>query len=198
MQTWLCCQLGAREHYAVPRALQLSGLLGEFITDLWIRPGTLLHSWKKRLTGRFHPALAGAHVTAPNVSALTFELKAALTRENGWKLINQRNEWFQHQAVAQLARNHHNGNHTVFAYSYAAAEIFEFARARGWRTVLGQIDPGPTDERIIASLHKTSGMEWQSAPKEYWENWRHECSLADQIVVNSAWSRDALLDEGIP
>ena len=66
MNSWICCQLGAREHYAVPRALLLSGLLGEFITDLWIRPGTLLHSWKG-LTGRFHPGLAGARVKAPNV-----------------------------------------------------------------------------------------------------------------------------------
>src|SRR5829696_1622685 len=199
MRTWISCQLGAREHYAVPRALQLSGLLGEVITDLWIRPGTLLHSLKKRLTGRFHPELANAQVIAPNVSALTFELKASLTRENGWKLIGQRNEWFQRQAVAQLARNHHNGNHTVFAYSYAAAEIFKFARARGWRTVLGQIDLGPVDERIIADLHKNAGMEhkWKPAPKEYWDNWRIECSLADQIVVNSAWSKDALLSEGI-
>ena len=187
MQTWLCCQLGAREHYAVPRALQLNGLLGELITDLWVR-----------LTGRFHPELASAHVTAPNVSALTFELKASLGRENGWKLITKRNEWFQRQAVAQLTRSNGNGNHTVFAYSYAAAEIFKFARARGWQTVLGQIDPGPAEERIVADLHKSSEHKWKPAPKAYWENWRNECSLADQIVVNSDWSRDALLGEGIP
>ncbi len=187
MQTWLCCQLGAREHYAVPRALQLSGLLGELITDLWIR-----------FTGRFHPELAGAQVIAPNVSALAFELKASLARENGWKLIGQRNEWFQKQAVTQLARNHRNGNHTVFAYSYAAAEIFKLARTRGWRTVLGQIDLGPADERIVGDLHKSAGLQWKPAPKEYWESWRVECSLADRIVVNSAWSRDALLGEGIP
>lgn len=195
---WLCCQLGAREHYAVPRALQLNGLLGEFITDLWIPPGTLLHSLQNRLTGRFHPELASANVTAPNVSALTFELKASLARENGWKLIGQRNEWFQRHAVAHLSRNHHNGNHTIFAYSYAAAEIFKFARARGWRTVLGQIDLGPADEQIIANLHNSAGLKHKPAPKEYWDNWRVECSLADQIVVNSAWSRDALLGEGIP
>jgi hypothetical protein len=96
-------------------------------------------------------ALAGARVVAPNIPALTFELKASLARENGWALISRRNHWFQKQAVGQLARNH-NGNHTVFAYSYAAKEIFEFARARGWRTVLGQIDPGPAEERIVAGL----------------------------------------------
>src|ERR1044071_1962097 len=78
---WLCCQLGAREHYAVPRALQLSGLLGAFITDLWVRPGTLLHSWKKRLTGRFHPGLAGARIAAPNLATLRFERSEEHTSE---------------------------------------------------------------------------------------------------------------------
>lgn len=184
MQTWLCCQLGAREHYAVPRALQRCGLLDRLITDLWTRR-----------VNRFHPELAGARVAAPNLSALTFELKASLAHENGWKLISQRNEWFQRQALAELKRTA-NGNHTVFAYSYAAADIFKFARERGWRTVLGQIDPGPVEERIVAGLQKTS--EWQPAPKTYWNNWRDECSLADQIIVNSQWSKDALLGEGIP
>src|SRR6185369_10876730 len=117
---WFCCQLGAREHYAVPRALLRGGMLGEFFTDLWIPPGTLLHSWKNGRSGRFHPELANARITAPNIAALTFELKASLARENGWKLIRERNEWFQRQALAQLARTKGNGQQTVFAYSYAA------------------------------------------------------------------------------
>ncbi len=188
--TWLCCQLGAREHYAVPRALQLSGLLGEFITDLWMRSGTF---------GRFHPELANARISAPNIAALTFELKASITRENGWKLITRRNEWFQRQAVAQLTQSKTaNGNHTVFAYSYAAERIFKFARERGWRTVLGQIDPGSAEERIVAGLHQKFSINWEAAPKEYWDRWRTECELADQILVNSSWSRDALLGEGVP
>ena len=184
MQSWICCQLGAREHYAIPRALQQNGLLAKLITDLWLRRA-----------GRFHPGLAGARVTAPNLAALRFELKASLARENGWKLIAQRNEWFQRQALAQLKRTSTNGNHTVFAYSYAAAEIFKFARERGWRTVLGQIDPGPAEERIVANLKDD---KWKPAPQAYWDNWRHECALADRIVVNSNWSRDALLAEGVP
>jgi glycosyltransferase involved in cell wall biosynthesis len=186
---WICCQLGAREHYAVPRALQLNGLLDEFITDLW----------SKRLRNRFHPSLAGAQVTAQNISALTFELKAQATGISGWELITQRNEWFQQRALDHLHKQPVNGTRTVFSYSYAAERIFKFARERGWKTVLGQIDPGPAEERKIAELHKKPQQNhWEPAPAEYWKSWRNECALADQIVVNSSWSRDALLSEGVP
>jgi glycosyltransferase involved in cell wall biosynthesis len=188
MKPWICCQVGAREHYAVPRALKLGGLLEEFITDLWIRRA-----------GRFHADLAGVRVVAPNMRALTLELKASFARENGWKLISRRNEWFQQHAVAHLKATA-NGNHTIFAYSYAAKDIFEFARARGWRTVLGQIDPGPAEERTVAGLQKNSAIQhahWEPALQAYWDNWRDECSLADQIVVNSGWSKEALIAEGV-
>ena len=188
MQPWICCQLGAREHYAVPRALRTGGLLETFFTDLWLRRA-----------GRFHAGLAGAHVVAPNISALTFRLKVSLASENGWKLISRRNKWFQERAVAYLKATA-NGNRTIFAYSYAAKDIFDFARSRGWRTVLGQIDPGPAEERIVAGLHKNSAIphaHWEPAPEGYWDNWRDECSLADQIVVNSAWCKDALMSEGV-
>jgi glycosyltransferase involved in cell wall biosynthesis len=190
MRSWICCQLGAREHYAVPRALQLNGLLGQLVTDVWARRA-----------GRFHPALAGSRVAAANVSAFAFELKTSLARENGWKLISRRNQWFQEQAVAKLTRNSTNGNHTVFAYSYAAREIFKFARERGWRTVLGQIDPGPAEERIVTGVIQRSAIahkHWEPAPNQYWDNWRGECALADTIVVNSKWSKNALLAEGVP
>lgn len=181
--SWLCCQLGAREHYIVPRALQQIGLLHELITDLWIR-----------LAGRFHPQLASAHVTALNVSALTFELGASRFGTRGWPLIIRRNDWFQRSVVTQLARNYTHPNLTVFAYSYAAEGIFNVARERGWRTVLGQIDGGPAEEQIVSTV-ATNG--WKPAPSEYWKRWRNECRLADRIVVNSKWSRQALLSEGV-
>ena len=187
---WLCCQLGAREHYAVPRALQTRGLLRELITDIWIRPGTL-PKWRNKLAGRFHPDLASARVSAPTAAMLAFELKAQARGLNGWDLIRKRNEWFQNQALDRLeqrANEFDGGPVTVFAYSYAAERIFEFARERGWRTVLGQIDPGPAEEQ---RANRTP------APANYWRRWRNECELADQIVVNSAWSRDALLKESV-
>lgn len=193
-QAWLCCQLGAREHYAVPRALQQKGLLHELITDLWIRPGSVLRSLKSGLAGRFHPALSSARVSAANFDALTFALRSCVTGTTGWSLISKRNDWFQRAVITQLTRDNAATNVTVFAYSYAAEKIFKVARKRGWRTVLGQIDPGYAEERIVAGL-MTDGHS--PAPPEYWRGWRSECEFADRIVVNSQWSRDALLSEGV-
>jgi glycosyltransferase involved in cell wall biosynthesis len=185
----------------VPRALQRKGLLREFLTDLWVRPGTLAN-WQSKLATRFHPELVNARVTASSAAALTFELKSQAAGLNGWELISKRNDWFQQSVVAQLARRERELGQqpfSIFAYSYAAKEIFEFARERGWRTVLGQIDPGPADERIIARLHCNGNANgWKPAPAAYWSQWRDECELADQIVVNSTWSRDTLTSEGIP
>jgi glycosyltransferase involved in cell wall biosynthesis len=93
------------------------------------------------------------------------------------------------------------GDVTLFAYSYAARKIFNYARQRGWRTVLGQIDPGPIEERIVAGEHRKRpdlAPDWTPAPESYWQSWREEIALADRIVVNSDWSRRALLSEGVP
>ncbi len=189
---WLCCQLGAREHYAVPRALQTRGLLRELITDLWVRPGTL-PNWRNKLMGRFHPDLANVRVSATNAAALAFELKAQAKGLKGWELMGKRNEWFQEYALVHLTRRAReiNGDSvTIFAYSYAAERIFKFARECGWRTVLGQIDPGRAEEQRLAGS--------TPAPANYWRQWHAECELADQVIVNSEWSRNALLEEGVP
>jgi len=196
--------LGAREHYAIPRALQQLGLLDELITDLWARPGSLIRLRKNGVRERYHPGLANAQVRAANLGALAFELTSRTRGLDGWKLITKRNDWFQRFSVAQLSRRPRSmdrGSCTLFAYSYTARRIFELARGRGWRTVLGQIDAGPPEERKIEkarSHFSQSRREWESAPQAYWDEWRLECELADQIVVNSDWSRDALISEGIP
>jgi glycosyltransferase involved in cell wall biosynthesis len=70
----------------------------------------------------------------------------------------------------------------------------------GWPTVLGQIDPGPEEERIVASLRRSEPWgagHWEPAPAAYWERWRAECTLAGSIMVNSEFSRRALITEGV-
>ena len=144
-----------------------------------------------------------------NGALLRFELAARAKRLSGWKLILARNRWFQLKVVAALAefpswdRRSPNSEGlaqpVLFSYSYTALEPFRWAKARGWRTVLGQIDPGRREEHIVRKLHENRldlRSYWRPAPAEYWDQWQEECKLADRIIVNSAWSRAALEAEG--
>ncbi|MEP7341839.1 MAG: glycosyltransferase family 4 protein [Acidobacteriota bacterium] len=174
------------------------------ITDTWVKPGNLLGAVRRGLRGRFHPDLAKANVQAANFDNIAFELSARVRGLQNWPLMTARNDWFQRKVVSWLSGNQPatlNEQPVVFAYSYAARHVFRFARERGHRTVLGQIDPGPVEERIVAKLwaeHSPQQERWQPTPPGYWESWREECALADTILVNSEWSRRALVQEGIP
>jgi glycosyltransferase involved in cell wall biosynthesis len=150
---------------------------------------------------RFHSDLAKAKVFAPNLANLVFEVRAKLAGLSGWSKVIARNDWFQKIAVAKLSQIKPIGESPVImAYSYAALEIFKLARARGWRTVLGQIDPGFPEERLVAKLYEENAAyrtQFEKPPSRYWSNWRQECELADRIVVNSRWSKEALVSEGV-
>jgi len=199
---WICCQIGAREHYAVARALHRHSALELLITDTWVSPSNPIGILRSGLRGRFHGELATANVTAANFRSIGFDLRARMSGTTDWQRIIARNQLFQKIAVSRLSRLVQSERpRTVFAYSYAARAVFEFARARGWRTVLGQIDAGPLDQRIVTHLYNEDPVQkrlWRSPPPQYWVNWREECALADRVVVNSSWSQDALKLEGVP
>jgi glycosyltransferase involved in cell wall biosynthesis len=199
---WVCCQIGRREHYAIPRALQRRGALAGLITDFWAA-GMFAATPGRRSRERHHDELRSAPVWAPNAASLLLETSLRVSGQNGWNAILRRNDWFQTAAaerIEHVASDHGAGRMACFAYSYAAARIFKAARALGWTTVLGQIDPGPVEERLVEGLHRRApDLEpgWQPAPRAYWDNWREECALADRIIVNSTWSRDALCEAGV-
>ena len=205
---WICCQLGAREHYAIPRALHAHGALTKLITEFWFPPDSeflriLPSSLKQDLRGRYHPDLASVDAENLNFSALIFEIISRICAQSGWTQIMARNQWFQRKVISVLSdyqRSILNSRPVVFAYSYAALEILRYAKQRGWRTVLGQIDPGPVEEEIVAeevAREPELGAKWEPAPPIYWKHWREECELADRIVVNSEWSRTCLAKAGV-
>lgn len=199
---WICCQLGAREHYAIPRALHARGALEKLITDIWIPPRHLLGMVNHRLRERFEPALSGELVCSANIRALSFEVLSRFTHKEGWPLILERNKWFQNFVLERLRRlPDSHPPRTIFAYSYAAREILRYARERGWRTVLGQIDPGPVEEEIVAAEVEREpwlNSQTERAPMQYWQDWREECATADHIMVNSTWSFQCVCEAGIP
>lgn len=200
---WTCCQIGAREHYSVPRALHRNGVLERLITELWVEPGSLLGRLNARLAQRHHAELSNVSVRSWNLAAGLFELVARPRSPDDWWLFMHRNEWFQRQALRELQRIHDEEPdvpRVLFSYSYAGRRLFEYAHSKGWATVLGQIDPGPPEEEIVQRVQqrlRSGAQRWIPAPQPYWRGWFEECELADAIVVNSEWSREALLREHI-
>jgi glycosyltransferase involved in cell wall biosynthesis len=138
-----------------------------------------------------------------NSSVILFELLARARRLCEWETIIARNQWFQRKVVGVLNSQFStlNSQPILLSYSYAALEPFRFAKSRGWKTVLVQIDPGPEEERIVAEEVARVPLlagEWQAAPSDYWASWRKECEIADRIIVNSEWSREGLMRSGVP
>jgi len=203
---WLCCHLGAREHYAVPRALHRAGRLQQLVTDAWVTPGSwwthLSGAVPRRLSERYHPDLANARVRGFTPSLVAHEAAWRIHGPSGWDLLTARNRWFGARAAGALRAIPESGAHEtmVFAHSYSAREVLAHAKMRGWTTVLGQIDPGPEHFRIVQELSKQwpeYGVAPPAPPAAYFESWRAECALSDRIVVNSEWSREALIRAGV-
>jgi glycosyltransferase involved in cell wall biosynthesis len=205
LPSWICCQIGAREHYAIPISLHKGEQLSHFITDAWVpsySPLNYLPRISANLQGRYHYELADASVSGFNYSLISFELNQRLRRISGWKCTIARNNWFQKKAISVLKKlaPQFSEPPVIFSYSYAALEIFRFAKQQGWTTVLGQIDPGVREEEIVIAEHKRDGElapQWEPAPSNYWKKWREECQIADHIIVNSQWSRQLLAEAGI-
>lgn len=204
---WLFCQLGAREHYVLPRGFHRLGRLRALVTDVWAPAGSLAArapgALGRRFADRFAEDLADARVEDFTASAVAFEIAGRLRRRapGGWPAIMARNAWFERHAVARMRRRGLlEWRPTVFAYSYAALGILRAAKAAGSPTVLGQIDPAIAEEDIVAAaVERRAALrpDWERAPAAYWARWREECAVADRIVVNSPWARDGLVAAGI-
>jgi len=179
------------------------------ITDAWVTPKSI---WARlpgakgrRLRERYHEEIPSAHVTAFTLSATTRELFNRLLGISGWTEISARNDWFQRRASSVLKSlanrdGPKSGPTMVFSYSYTAHEVFRVARDLGWKTVMSQTDPGPLEEKIVAkeaTRYPHLSGDWVPAPAKYWEQWRSECAFADAVIVNSDWSKEALIAEKV-
>lgn len=205
--SWVVCQIGAREHYAVARGLHAESRLKGMVTDLWIHPGFPLlripASAFKRLKGRYHPELNQIAPLAPNLRSIVRESVSRFrfrSSENPWLSTMRRNDWFSAYCGRMLKKISASTDEqlTVFAYSYAALSVFQVARELGHKTVLGQIDAGIGHHQIVESAYAVA-PEWglpHLPPNRYWDNWQQECKLADRIVVNSNYSQQQLINSG--
>lgn len=206
MNAFSVAQIGAREHYAVARALHAQGLLARLYTDAWsppLRPLLMRGPAPARgLAGRFHPGIPRSKITAFTAATLLRQASAghAGTVEDAFVRHANIGRDFCRRVNRTLARHLGPGG-TYFGYDTGCLETLPLVRDLGGRSIVDQIDPARTEQDIV--LEECARFPgWQAVPGKipdvYYERLSREWALCDRVVVNSGWSRDALAAQGVP
>lgn len=212
MSQWICAQIGAREHFAVPRALHSDGRLQALYTDVWANE--IMRQWAKdrlpdslrALAWRWHAELASAQVTSWNARSLAWTAHSRwLARQRadgrffGYLDFGQRFASAVRDALRQQPGL--KPDTIYFGYDTGALETLEWLRERGIASVVDQMDPNRVETELVRE-EETRWPGWQlrttDIPEEYFCRREREWELADRIVVNSEFSRRALLAQGVP
>lgn len=208
---WICSQLGAREHYMVPRALYDAGLLTGMVTDLWMGAGLA------RL-GRYAP-------TTPLKAAFSryhSDLKYASVRSSPFQALKgsvgsifhpRRDCSDRYNEYCQVGSRYASGVASVlgdqkwlsegrmfFGYDTCSLETFAVTKSYGLKNVLGQTDPCRTEIEMVQQEEK----EWPHfvtepliVPDVFYDRHHAEWEAADNIIVNSSFSEAALIQQGV-
>jgi len=235
---WICSQIGAREHYAIPLALHKAGRLATLYTDFWA--GRALRRaqemgvgrWKlgalRSLAARQHPELDGgreigdgrwemegggqnakrskhrAKIVSWNFRALWWEWLLRRKAKGGDLYLGyiEVGNRFAMRVKDVLKRRTDLGPDTIcFAYDTGALETMEWCKEQGVKCVLNQMDPNRVEVELVRSEEKQWpgwALENIQVPKAYFVRREREWALADRVVVNSEFSRKALLQQGVP
>jgi glycosyltransferase involved in cell wall biosynthesis len=212
-QKWFCAQIGAREHYAVARALHVDGVLAALYTDFWA--GTAVRKFSVQtssgtfhsLSARFHPGLVDAPVFAWNWRALGWETVLRYCwRQNrsggnyaGFMEVGRRFAVCVRKALER--RVDIEPGSIFFAYDTGALETMEWCRNRGIHCVLNQIDPGRVEIDLVRQEERRwPGWQTQKSevPEEYFRRREKEWDIANRVLVNSEFCRLALMKQGVP
>ncbi|MEM7015379.1 MAG: glycosyltransferase family 4 protein, partial [Verrucomicrobiota bacterium] len=206
MRCWICSQIGAREHYSIPRAIRQDGVLDRLVTDLWFsspqrvllkRCGTL----GRRLAARWHRELNSA-----NVSSFPFEgirWATAARRKHGAQLYQffaEQGEWFGKQTAKFIRKAPPDS--LFFSYDTGFLEAGETAAERGIPTIVCQMDPGRVEIDLVreeaAAWPGWEGEYHQALPPDaFHERRENEWTVADRVMCNSEWTRTALIEQGL-
>lgn len=200
----LVAQKGAREHFLAARSLHQQGSLAGLIVD-WYRPRTRLGQGLARRLGRNGASAMAAHadgIPDAMVRPLWLNGLRAKWQERKAAASNTLFDCYPKtdaafaNAVAKLSKPDHDA---FFGYSYASLEALEAEKQNGRLTLVCQIDPGPVEHRMVSEemsrFPRLAGLP-QPFPEAHFNRARREWAIADVIIVNSEWSRKALIAEG--
>ena len=202
---WICSQIGAREHYAIPRVLHRLGKLECLYTDIWA--GTLwrtLGSFLRRpiLSSRFHFDLTDAKVESFDLTTVVDSVFGGYLKKNPYDWFLYVGNDFGRSVVESLnGKNGINCKELIFfGYDTGFLEPAQWVKARGGKAIVCQMDPSRIEVNIVKEEEKCwPGWAKRSyqIPDSYFQRREKEWEAADLVMVNSEWTKNALVSQGV-
>jgi glycosyltransferase involved in cell wall biosynthesis len=208
---WICSQIGARQHYAVPIGLYRDGLLDQMFTDIWAPP--LLSRSRigtrrlRALAGRYDGEVPKEKVRSFTVRALGreayFRVRRSLCRSaDVFGHYTDYGRWFA-QAVSQRLRLQflNPETHLFHGFTTGALETLQLLRDREIPCVLQQIDAGRAHYDVVGQeMKRWPGWQTnlQKLPERYFYRIEQEWERASLVIVNSKYVSGALVSQGVP
>lgn len=200
-------QLGAREHYEIPRMCHASGVLAQFHTDVWADLPANVSAHLKNSGGAALRRLLGRHV--PDIPAQlvrSYPVAAAwwwwhLRRAQGRHALYTLHEQWGKGFASRVARKLDSVEHTTFfGFASGSLEALAHERRAGRLAVLDEIAPTHLEEEILAQERRRF-PGWESGgepiPPSFLGRLEEEWDTAHRIMVNSEWSKQALVGRGV-
>ena len=207
---WIVAQEGSRQSYAVPLSFHRLGMLRTFYVDTWAR-------WARCLLKRGPRPLRalGTHFSADLPPQLVVSFTGSVLcsralfrlRKQGLSAQQLSNEYCRFgERFASLVRDHlqlqdfDSSSDFFFGFNSNCLETLQYLRTRNIFTVVDQVDPAKAEEDLcIEETERWPG--WARVPDRmssgYWDRITAEWNTADVILVNSEWSADALVRQGV-
>lgn len=207
---WIVAQEGSREGYGVPLAFENLRCLKLLCTDVWcrtsrsvLRRGT---AGARAMATRYNAGIPSEKVTSFNSRAVLWRAWQHF-RRGVWSPSEQAEQfirygrWFASRVREQLSQLPLDGRRDCFfGFNTNCLETLEYLRERQIFTIVDQIDPARVEEEMVREeAERWPGWERIPGrlPEAYWERLRAEWELADAVLVNSDWSRQALVKQGV-
>ncbi|MFM8829778.1 MAG: glycosyltransferase, partial [Spartobacteria bacterium] len=184
--------------------LHRSGKLEALFTDYWSHGFWHKLARSARLRSRRHEDLSDAEVYSFNSTAvidgLRKKIRPSTDPYSDFLRIGSR---FGKQVRSSLARRReqHWENTIFFGYDTGFLEAAAWAKDRGAVCIVCQMDPSRTEVEMVQEEERR-WPGWAKSPilvpEEYFAWRKAEWALADAIMVNSQWTLDALVAQGVP
>jgi len=203
--------MGAREHYLAARALHRNDKLSTLHTDFWasgfLRPFLNLSNSNslQALASKYHWELESANVSKNNLDGLRWIVEQRHANRQGnlskYRSYMKIGERFTQKAETKLIEMQKSDEfNVVFGFNTCSLEVMRRFEAADIKTILSQIDPCQTEIRMVKEEQQVwKGWEEFSldVPEEFIERIRAEWEVADCIIVNSHFSKTALVEQGV-